>query len=630
MAESFLNPKEILKAGETLGLQNQAEAVDAPVDSHIWDWKKSQTKLQTLHSSWEPVLEQIKKNRKNRKLEFDKTRSDADGTTQKDEIILPRRVINNNISRGRAPFMAFVKDPERTIVANCITDPSVKTLRLEKEFTNVCRYEGWELAHYICLDSAMLNGWASMQTVFDPNAPGGFIYKPLTTDKLLFPKDISDIQKSAYISITVDVTKSQLKSWVTKFGFNKEVVEEMFRNDDTEENETDKSLKINNLMYKAPDGIVRQAWYKTDAKDWLLPPKKLYIGKQAKVEEPVPTAFGPMHGTPELENSTPTPATFTEMFEREYPVDIYVGDFNEDEKITEHFGHGEKDVHMQAAQTAMVSAFVNQTNRSQYVYASPKADSGTGGAPKIDASVELKPNSVYTHPMEFWSQPPPSSQVLAAINALDMGNSQEQNQLSHTVVNRDDARKTKKEFEVAEDLQSNVSSVAIVQWSIFQRRISNRAFGITMSRARQGKLEAFMQQMTEPKDEQGQPIIRETREYIIAQKYNLKAAGDVEIVERKKILGAMKEAWPLIQNTAAGPEFLIDMLEMSMPASAGKYTDILRQGKPAANAVAALIEVVNKLAQQAGVEDDQLGQIQALVEKAQQMTQPIKPQQPNA
>jgi hypothetical protein len=62
-------------------------------------------------------------------------------------------------------------------------------------------------------------------------------------------------------------------------------------------------------------------------------------------------------------------------------------------------------------------------------------------------------------------------------------------------------------------------------------------------------------------------------------KYSVKPSGSTDVIERQQQVQAMMQAWPVIQNTPAAVQFLMDMLQKMFPDNAANYIQIIQQAQ---------------------------------------------------
>lgn len=584
----------------------------------IMEWSEALSKLQNLENGWQEIWSNIETNRKNRRYKFDTEALRRDGVLLKDETIFPRQVIDTNMGRGEAPYMQFIKNTRRTAIIRSITDTNVQTELLERDFTRLMRYDGWELPQFKTLDSGMLHGWSAMQIMFDPDMPGDVAHKFIATDKLIFPKDSVNIQNSDMLTVIIDITLSKLKTWIDKFGFDP-MTTNTFIHERREDQLCDRTVQVKHLFYRGKDGYIYTAWYDLNASDWLKKPRRLWLGKRVIEEPTVESGFGELHMGLGIQHTGSGGSNVGEkIFEREYPIELFLYNDSEEEQIITHRGRGEFDLPTQQAQTNIWSGFINKLIRASNVYASPSMVGEEQGAPKLIEAIALKNGGMYNQPVNFWSFDSPDTTALMAIQALATENQQDTNQLAFTVLNRDDARKTKREMDLAVEEQGMVNSVDMTLWSIFQRRVATRSFDIIHNRAKQGLLPAFLKLPAEPTPEQA-----EARKYLLDQEYELRAAGDQEVIEKSETLAKMGQFYPLIAESAVGPRFLSDMLTLAFPERGADYATILQEQRPVKAVVQSLAATIGGLLQSHGdhIPPDQIEQINQILQESQAITQ---------
>jgi len=144
--------------------------------------------------------------------------------------------------------------------------------------------------------------------------------------------------------------------------------------------------------------------------------------------------------------------------------------------------------------------------------------------------------------------------VLNALQYFDVANSQETNQPTFAVNNRQDSRKTATAIKASMAQQQQLSGVQVTLFSTALRAQYSFECSIIRSRVIAGLIKVS-------------PILKALYE----RKWSVKPSGDVDVIEKQQLINSMSAAWPVIQTTAAAPIFLSDMLEKMFPDSAAKY-----------------------------------------------------------
>lgn len=586
-------------------------------DKGLWEWRKNITRLKQLESDWRPLFDRAKDVRRIRQQDYDLENLRRSGDLKNGDTILPRRTIEMNLRRIHSPYMNFVVSPRRAIVLDCVSDRKVKPEIIEKDYTDLARYKDYENSWFRLLDGGQLHGWASMLTMFDPSMPGHFRHKYLAFDRLIFPTKATDIQKCEYIVIFVDVTLSQLKGFIDSNDFSEEQVRKVAHamSKSFDDEEVDDVVAIRLCMYKH-EGVVYTVWYHPDCEDWLRKAKPLYMGKKTLESDMVETSFGPIH-RPFQQYETSLPENWTMVRETEYPVDIYISYDNEEEQITLHQGRGFYDKQMQQAQTSIWSSFVNHLRKSSDVYSSPK-NSKDSGEPEMLKRVQLIPGAYYNKAMEFWNLQPPSNIAIMASQALESESANDTNQTAFTVINRQDARKTKKELDLAERTQQSVNSVPMALWAAVYRSIHIRSFDIVMSRARQGELDDYFLPISAEQPE-ARAEQEQNKAYLLEQTYLLKSGGEVEILERQEKTERLQAFFPVIAQTPLRNVILKRIVELEFPEDAEEMKKVIDTALPEQALTNAAVTALAGLLQQFGqqLKPEQLQQITQIIEQAQ-------------
>jgi hypothetical protein len=430
---------------------------------------------------------------------------------------------------------------------------------------------------------------------------------------------------------------------VSAFGFSASAVSDVLecKKDTSEQDDT---LCIYKTLFRV-DGVIHVAWFSLESKanEWLKTPQKLYVGIDRKVTEvkQEPTGqFDLVTGAP-LTQDVPVeswqPASVTK-----FPIFILPYRETEEAIITSYVGRVFLDENKQEASSAITSAFTNSLNRAQKVYGSPKNEDGTGGKLREITDVKLVNSAILNKPFEFWNFPYPDPVVLNALKYFDIQNAQETNQVAFAVNNREDSRKTAKEISTAEQQQALLNSVQLTLFSTYIRSVYSFAWLIVQSQALQGHVNFLQVEQQTPQlspidgtpiidPQTGQPLMDTTRvnnTEVIGYRYDVRAAGDVDVIARQEKLNQMMQDWPVISQTPLANIFLADMLKLKYPDSGEKYAKMVEQ-IPQVEAQAGQIQALSTVLQ--GVMEQypdiaqtlppqQLQQLQQIISSAQSPT----------
>ena len=595
----------------------------------LLDFTTARIHLQRLVNEWSLERQTTLLNRAKRDVNIDVEALRQQGKIDDDETLIPVRVIDTNIQREQPAYVNYLKNSRRLCTFNSLSMPNENTQKLELEFTRGMTYIGWETPHYKCLDGAQTHGWDSMEVVLDDSKPLGVALEQIGHDNLFFPCSSIDLQFSARVIRRYEMTLMQLDKFAANpaMRFSAEQIAKLkeSRKATAKELETIAIYK----QYCKKDGRVYVAWFclEMGVDDWLQAPSVLDLGLvDPKTMQPVPTTFYPIF------------------------IDLY----RESEKphIMAHKGRVYYDDNKQEAQTAILSGFVNGLTRAANLYASPAKESGTGGNIKEIEGLVMQGGRVMSEPINFWSPPYPDPMVLNALQYFDVANSQETNQPTFAVNNRQDSRKTATEIQSATQQQQLLNSVQLTMFSTFIREVYNCVWLIVQSKALKNEIVFLQVEQQQPQinpvDGQpmidpmtGQPLMRTVRVNNVAalsQMYDIRAAGDVDVIQRQEQIQQMMQDWPVIQNTPLRDQFLQDLMRLKYTAKGDEYANLIAQ-QPQLDAlkgiVARLGTIMQGVMQQhpdimTALAPEQQADVSSLVQQSLQVAQTLGPdQQPN-
>ena len=614
-------------------LNTDNPALDNEQDK-MFDFSTARIHLQRMVEDWQVEIEDTDVRRKTRDVDIDVEGLRQKNEIDEDETIIPVRVIDVNITREQPPYINYLKNSRRICTFRSLSNPNQDSQNIEQAFTQGMTYTGWETPHFKCLDGAQTHGWAAIEVVYDPSKPLNVGLEYVAHDRLFWPRSVESIKDAPRVVRMYKVTTTRMREWVRTFGFNGEQVDIIAakKKETQKEGETSDIYK---LFFKK-EGIVYVAWFcLTDGvQDWLKAPDKLFLGISHKQQ---PQNITQMPGMPQQ----PQQPQWVPSDVKEYPVFVLPYRESEKPKVVDHKGRVFYDENKQEAQTAVLSAFVNGLTRASNVYSSPAEEDGTGVKLKELEDVKLTGGRIMSKPMTFWSPPYPDPMILNYLRYSDDANSEETNQVNFAALNREDSRKTAKEIGAAQQQQSLLNSVQLTLFSTFIREIYSFCWLIVQSDALQGLIvflqhqvpdQQAMQQMQkgimdEHQDtlnklmmmhgtnlhpqvqlqmqntvmqqlqqlQQNPPLKWENNFDVIGQVYELRAAGDVDVIQRQEKIQQMKQDWPVISQTPLAMRFLSDLIKLEYPDVGEQYamilgqTDMLMQAKQEAAGLATII-----------------------------------------
>ena len=523
--------------------------------------------------------------RKRRRIEIRPEWMKEQGKIARDFAFVPIRMIDSTMSREQAAYVAFLKGERRIAVfktSDQLNGQPVDTQALEEAFTAGMTYPGWELPFVQWQDGGALHGWDAVEVVLDPSRALHVDIEHVGHDRLVFSNDALDIQNCPNVLRRYDFTQVQLDRAVKQFGFDPEQVSLLREKFNTSENK-EKIIQIYKRFLRV-DVVVHVAWFSEEGccNDWLKKPQPLFLGikhKETVMQEQV--SIDPLLGLP---TSQQVPVeTWVDTPLQNYPLFLYRYRVTEDHEIMRMSGRGDLDKDKQEAQTAVVSSYVTGCLRACETYASPKTDlKGGANVSKLESTM-LEDGGIYDRPMEFWNRPFPDAGMIRAAQYLSTQHSEETQQVQFAVQNREDSRKTATEINAATQQASQLSSVQVTMFSIALREVYTFVWQIVQSRCLQGLIVLLPSYQIDPMTGQpvidpstGQPVIV-NNDAIVGLNYDIRAAGDFDIVQRAEKLQRMSQFLPMVQGTAAAQVIMGDMLALAFPEDADRYRRALAQ-----------------------------------------------------
>lgn len=546
----------------------------------FFDFDMASIALRQIRDQWKAEMVETDGRRKTRDIQIDVDALRESGDIKEDETFIPVRIIDTNIKREQPAFINYLRNSRRIAIFKPLSNPSIDTQVLEQEFTAGMTYPGWEKSHFKCIDGSQTHGWDSIEVVLDTSNPLHVGLEQVGHEKLLFSWDSLDIQNCSRLMRAYDLTMQQLNKFVIEFGFDKGQVDILISTRKDGGKREEETFRVYKSFFKL-EGIVYVSWCSLESgtSDWLKKPDKLFLGrkKQVMIDVPTPTQIPVMHpvtqqviGMSTQNVPIPTP-TWVDEDEPNYPIFILPYQETEKQRITEHKGRVFLDCGKQEAQTAVLTGFVNGITRASNLYASPEQDTADGGPMKI-TDIKLVMGAIMNRPMKFWAAPYPDPMILRALQYLDTNNANEAGDVNFATLNRQDSRKTARELSMSQDEATKLDSVQLTLFSTHIRNVYSFAWLIVQSRALQNLLPNFL--LHDPTG-QGQYVQDTTT---ISAIYDVRAAGDVDVVQKAEQLSRMQADWPVMQTTPLKDAFLLDYIKLSYPNDAERYADIMQQG----------------------------------------------------
>jgi hypothetical protein len=210
------------------------------------------------------------------------------------------------------------------------------------------------------------------------------------------------------------------------------------------------------------------------------------------------------------------------------------------------------------------------------VYASVEGNVADSPSDVKQLDTQLEHGNIYSHKLNFFHTPMPEVTVLHALNYLDTKNATTTGKNSFAVMNRKDSRKTAKEMEVADESEQKITSASMATLSEFLREVFTFSWQIVQSQAAQDLIDFI--QIPEP-TLVGQEVYVNDFD-TINQTYDIRPAGDDDIIKAQEEIAKMQQDWPVVQMTPLKDLFYQDYMALRYPEKAEIYIPVLQAADP--------------------------------------------------
>lgn len=533
-------------------IDNQSE--DRIPPKHLFDFMEAKVQIDAILNSWTEDCREAEMRRNERYVELDVISLRQSGEIAEDETMVPDRVIDGNIKREKSETMSFLNAGYRLAIFDCISDPTIDSSLLEEQITKGLTYSGWYRDFDRWSDGAALFGKDYMEVVFDATKPLHVAFEHVGFDYLFYNRGVESPHDSENVLRLYEMTVSQLEQRAEMLGFDPIQVDNITRSH-TGQRRSD-LIKVYKNYFK-DQGAVYISWYcrESGVQDWLKPPLLLRLGIYEKSQ-----------------TGSWIPSNVTS-----FPITTYIYCEDEQKKLIDKKGRGFLDSPQQEANTAIVTAFVNGAVRSSFVYASPDVDD-TDSSELKQLDMALTPDGIYNKPMRWFSKPAPDVTMLQAIQLIDTKGAVQSGKTAFAANNRKDSRKTAEELKQAQDTETKITSTGLANFSEALRELFEFSWAIIQSQALQNKIPLLL--IPAPQDplvQTGQIDYTNNVE-VIGQKFDIRPAGNTDVVEAQQEQAKMMQDWPVIQSTPMKDDFLADYIKIRYPKNADRYLQLLKQG----------------------------------------------------
>lgn len=534
---------------------NSSLQQEQPTDS-FFNFDFAKVRFDKLIENWELIVTDTERNRLLRYIKTDEKTLQTLKLFKEDETYVAVRLMDQNIRAEQPQRLAYITQPRRAVVLKPLYSERVNGVEnVEAVFTDCARYQSWENPFIKVDDGASSHGWDFVEVVFDETKPGHFAVEHVGRENLIFDLDAEDITNQECLIRRVKVTSSRLIAWIEEFGFDPIEVNKLVESDDKTENKTKDTTHVVYKVYFRYKSTIYVCWHGgKSAGGYLKKPVGFYLGIN--------------------DLTLPTKPRLAEVA---YP--FFQLDYIETEapKVIDKHGRCFLDEPAQSAASAILSGIVNSTMRASNVYGAvapspvPSADT----TPPKQTNVKLKHGLIYDKPLIFFSTPFPPASALQSLELVTQYNKLDISRPDYAVKNRKDSRKTATEVQASVNDASMMASVQSTQQSVFMRKVYTKCFEIFQNRSLQGVI----------------PVPDNIKQ-MLAIKFDVKAAGDVDVIQRQEKLVKQQQTWPVVANTPIAMDFLKDFLMNAFPEEAPRYIQILQQDQQAKQLVAGLAQAL--------------------------------------
>jgi len=518
-------------------------------------------RIKFLVDHWNTVSDDEQRWRELRYMRMDKESLNGLGLFKEDETYIAVRLVDTNIKAELPPFVSYVTQSRRSLIFESPVGAPIPGIeKLEHVFTVAARYEGWEKPFIKTADGAISLGWDWVEVELDITKPGHFSVSHVGHSRLLFDQEAENIQDQELVIRLVEYSKINLMDDMRLYQFDPKQVKKIL--DDTSENQQ----KIKDILYKVykvyfkKGGFVYLGWYggeKTD--DWLKVPEPFWLGRCDTTLPPsVKTGkINPANGQEIL--------NYPHLQESEYPFYALPYIESENPKITKLRGRCFLDEPAQEGASALMSAVVNGTMRASNVYGSPApvnnpvSQLDTAAPKQLDC--KLRHGNIYDKPIVFWNPPYPPDTPIKVLEMLATANKAETSQVNYAANNRKDSRKTAEEIKASTQDEQQLTAVQVTTLSGFMRSVYARCYSIYANRVQQAKI-----------------TVSPDIQALVKGVYVLRAAGDIDVIERQEKMQKLMQSWPVLKGTPIMNEFLKIYLRAAFPDDAETLIPMLDSG----------------------------------------------------
>jgi len=537
--------------------RNEAAVTKVP---NLLNFDEAKTRIEKLVKCMDEQEQFAMNNRHLRYTEIDIEAERKSNRIAPDELYIPQHLIDTNIRREQAKYVAYISSARRSAILRDLDNPATDCSLLEIDFTNRFRYDGWQTSLYRCVDGMQQNGYGILELVNDTTQPGHLKFQEVAYGDFGYPLDTRDIQSAEMITRRYYFTRTQLLAMADEqtWKFDKEETQKVVvTSPEGEINDFKETslYKVEKVSFRNK-GVVYVGWScQRSCNDWLRAPRPLYLGRQT------------------LDTTT---GQWIKAFETAYPYFIAQYNITENVVIKQLKGRSYLDQDCQEAVSSLVSSYVTAHRRAAGLYFSKDTEGDPNNDTVTQSNDFFKIGCLINARIKQFQLAAPDSSMMTAIQALMGMNMQENSQIDYAANNRKDSRKTATEIQAAQTEAQLLSTIQLALFSTFMKQATTAFFEIVRSRV----MARLITDVTS--------VVKQ----LYAGRYTVKPSGDTDVIEKQEKIIHMQQLWPIVANTAAAQPFLNRLLTLLFPDDAAIYTQAIQQDTQLKSALASCLHVL--------------------------------------
>lgn len=531
----------------------------------------------------------------------------AKGELKQGETYIPVRLVDTNIRKEHPEVVKYLTQPARTLVlspkdADKLPSETAQE-PLERDFTDKARYENWETPWIKGYDGAATFGYDAVRVDFDLDYEGHFVVTHVGRENLVIDTEIEgSLNAQEMVGLRVPMTGFEILEHVESGNFDADAANQLIASVEgkSDQDNVNKILNVSHDVYEilfkvVEDGetYVYTAWWAKGCSGFLSKAAKLFLGRR-DMAKPIRSSNGIQD--------------FEPFYEKDYNVFLIRYSETENSRLNAIKGRVELDEADQDAASALLSSIVNGAIASVPVYMAPAqnpSDPDMAAKPPKVVSKKMANELILDKPTNFQTKPGPDTTLLSSYQMLMGKNAAEQSRVDIAAKNRRDSRKTAAEIKATTAEANERSNVQLVLFSQTYVAAYSLCFSIYRNRVLLGRIAAS----------------ETVKALLAAVRYNLRSAGDVDVVERQAKEEKLRAYAPMVAGTPLALVFLKRMLIHAFPEMSEEIEKALQEHSQDKGLIQTLHTMVKQLS--TGPEGELKPELDGLEEELAQLDEAV-------